>query len=485
MLIAAEQLNTVIAETGPSDTEGTASDRSMSVAKAWLQRCEGEHSSCRRLELGRLPKRVIDVGSVSSEPRIYLSDRERVPYAALSYCWGHDRNIRLLSKNIDAYTQCLPLASLPPTIADAILVARRVNVKYLWVDSLCILQDSEADLKQEISEMGDIYANTWFTIAAKDSPSCTSGLFQKRNWPTSAIVLTEIRMPSGMMQREARINGRAINTRTSCTNRLMALPRHYKSSDDDNKPVLETRGWTLQEELLSPRMLNCGKHELSWTCLEGSCTERVPEEERIPTQHKWQYVLKRVLVTGLETHGKVNRVDKGQIYNFWLDAVEDFWRRKLSMSRDKLAALAGIQGAIGKVLEDIPVAGIWGGQFFAPSLLWRIENKQNDDLMGSFHSPSWSWASRSQSVSYFRHPSGTDNSRPWVWHHQVKYYPEVVSWNVDDRGLQGVSGYVTVRCKLLREASLDCERYLVKDFLNAPPKSRSGKEAIHFEIHHD
>lgn len=484
MLITTEHLNTAVAEIGPSDNEGTASDRSLAVAKAWLQRCEDEHPSCRRSELGGLPKRVIDCGSMSSEPRIYISTRERVPYVTLSYCWGHHQNIRLLSTNVDAYTQCLPFASLPQTIADAVSVARRMNIKYLWVDSLCILQDSEVDLKQELSYMGDIYANAWLTIAAKSSSSCTSGLFHRRNWPTSAIVPTEIRMPSKTMQRQSGIHGRMENTRTSCINRLMALPRHHRPSDDDKTPVLESRGWTLQEELLSRRMLNFGKHELSWTCLEGYCTERIPKEKDIRAERKWQYIVKRLIVTGFANYGN-NWVNKDGLFNYWLELVENFLRRKLSESKDKLAALAGVQGAIGKILEDEPLVGIWGGQFFAPSLLWWIEVEQKDDLTSSLHSPSWSWASTSQPVKYVKHPSRTDNSRPWVWHHEVKYYPEAVSWNIDNSRLDSIDGCVTVRCKLLREADLDCERYVVNDFQNAPPRSRSGKEAIHFETHHD
>ncbi len=359
-----------------------------------------------------------------------------------------------------------------------------MTVDYLWVDSLCILQDSETDLQQELSYMGDIFANTWFTIAAKDSSSCTSGLFHQRNWPTSAIVPTEIRLPSKTMQGEAGAHGRLINSRTSCFNRLMALPKHRVSSDGVGTPVLETRGWTLQESLLSRRMLSCGKHELGWNCLEGSCTERNPHEQDIRGRHKWEWAIKRVLVTGFANYGNLNRVKKEEIFNYWLEAVEDFLQRKLSDSRDTLAAVAGVQAEIGRILEDDPVAGVWAGQFFAPSLLWQIQDQHKHHLISSQHRPSWSWASASQPVKYVKHPSGTDNSRPWVWHHEVKYYPEVVSRNVDDGGLHGINGYLTIRCKILREADLDCERHVVKDFLNNPPRSQ-GKEAIHFETCHD
>ncbi len=483
-----KQVNAAVMGTGPTDTKGTASDRSFAIARGWLQRCEDEHPLCRRAELEKLPKRVIDVGIESEEPRVYISHQERLPYAALSYCWGHDQNIRLLSTSINEYAERLPVALIPQTIADAILAARRMNVQYLWVDSLCILQDSDADLRQELSDMGAIYANAWVTIAAKDSPTCTSGLFYERNWPTSAIVPLGIRLPSKTMERSAGIygRGRMKNTRTSCTNRLMAIPGHRVPYSRDEPAVLETRAWALQQELLSHRMLNFGQIELSFTCLEGLCTERDPKVRGMSGHYGMQHNLKRALFTGSDEHGNSNHQNKDRIFNYWLEIVENCLRRKLSDSRDRLAAIAGVQGLIGQVLDDEPVVGIWEAQYFARSLLWQPDDKRQDEVTCSYPCPSWSWASASRPIQYLKHPTCTDSSRPWVWHTEVHYFPEVVNWNLE-HNVHSIGGCVIIRCKLLREADLSCERGHYPDFLNERPgpKSLSGKEVIHFEVHHD
>ncbi|KAF2124326.1 HET-domain-containing protein [Dothidotthia symphoricarpi CBS 119687] len=313
--------------------------------------------------MGSLPTRVIDVGDGTNPPRIYSSAAELEPYAALSYCWGQGQNLRLLSTNRDKFHSGISLSLLPRTIADAITITRRMGVKYLWVDALCILQDSVEDLEKELSCMGDIYANAKFTIAAKDSTSSVDGCFRQRNWPTSAIVPLDIRLPGNTILKE---HG--------------------------------TRGWTLQEELLSRRMLNCGKDELSWNCLESKCSERLPEEEDSRTAHRFQSAFRRVLVTGIEGYGNLNSVDEEDLFNYWLDTVENYMRRIISDLKDKLVAVAGVQGAIGKILKDAPVAGIWRERFFASSLLWRISNKTSDTDIEPFRCPSWSWGSVSRPV---------------------------------------------------------------------------------------
>ena len=86
-------------------------------------------------------------------------DDENQKYTAVSYCWGANQNILLLTTNVNAYTECIPVESLPRTIADAVIITRKMKLRYLWVDALCILQNSEEDLAHELSYMGELYAN--------------------------------------------------------------------------------------------------------------------------------------------------------------------------------------------------------------------------------------------------------------------------------------------------------------------------------------
>lgn len=128
LLTSAEHLNAAVSATSPSDTAGTGSDRSFAIAKAWLERCIEEHPSCRRDTNSGLPTRVLDVGDESRSPHLYISRNEQVLYAALFYCWGNEASICSLSTNIDEHTRGIPFDTLPKTMADAVIIVRRLGI---------------------------------------------------------------------------------------------------------------------------------------------------------------------------------------------------------------------------------------------------------------------------------------------------------------------------------------------------------------------
>ncbi|VUC24212.1 unnamed protein product [Clonostachys rosea] len=476
-------INDAVSRTPPTDAMTTGSERSLAVAKAWVERCEKEHETCRRLQLGKLPTRVIEIAGDTHPPRIHISVGEQVPYAALSYCWGAERNIRLLSANVETYVEGIPINEIPQTIADALEITKALGLKYLWVDALCILQDSEQDLQHELSYMGEIYANAWLTIAPKNSASCRDGCFRERDWKTSAIVPLDIRLPSGAEQTTSQIHLQEENKRTSCVNRLMVLPRH-RMEKNGKKSILRTRGWTLQEEILSRRMLHCSDRELSWACLEGRCTERIPEQEDIRGRQGWKYAMRRIIVTGIDGYGNLNKLSREGVLNNWLEIVENYLKRELSKPGDRLAAIQGVQEAIGRILNDVPVAGIWKGRFLAPSLLWKVSDPKTKSAMNPFPCPSWSWASVFRPSKYTQIPSGKTN-KDWVWYHDVRYFVEATAWDVHDMGPNGIQGHVTLNCKLIKESDMNCEKIFVQEFPNRPPQNRAGKEYINMMIHSD
>ncbi|KAJ0119798.1 hypothetical protein J7T55_014002 [Diaporthe amygdali] len=301
--------------------------------------------------MGTLPTRVIDVGSESVPPRLYITNEELVPYVALSYCWGTDQNIRLLSSNIAEYTDCLPLDTLPQTMRDAVTITRKMGLRFLWIDALCILQDSEDDLRHEIGYMRNIYANAWFTIAAKDATTCFDGCFTTREWPCSAVVPLDLhiqRVRKGIQDLD--YGRKWESSKASFGNRLMALPLLKDSRRSRQTPILETRGWTLQEEMLSRRILSCGKDELSWTCLESSSTESNPIDHDPTDDIRWRHVVRRAIVTSRLS----NDAQDTDMFVYWLKLVEEFSQRRLSNAGDKLAALSGVQEAFGALLGDAP-----------------------------------------------------------------------------------------------------------------------------------
>jgi len=115
------------------------------LARRWIEDCISSHPCCCTFK-SPLPKRVVDVGSEEVEPRLYLSQKDEiVPYTALSYCWGDFRHITTTKDTLKQRLLGIPISVLPKTFNDAIALTRRLGVRYIWIDSLCIIQDDNLD----------------------------------------------------------------------------------------------------------------------------------------------------------------------------------------------------------------------------------------------------------------------------------------------------------------------------------------------------
>lgn len=123
------------------------SDVYFDLAKDWLKQCRLDHPGCNPKDHPELPSRVIDVG-ISSGPlhlRLMCGQVLRADYVALSHCWGGIITPVLTTKTLAMFKESLPYADLPANFQDAVTITRRLGLRYLWIDSLCILQDSGED----------------------------------------------------------------------------------------------------------------------------------------------------------------------------------------------------------------------------------------------------------------------------------------------------------------------------------------------------
>lgn len=132
----------------------TSSDASWELIKPWLTDCTKDHRGCNQeAKQNRwFPTRLIDVGIRKSggAPRLILTAEARLEagkdaYLALSHSWGSKQMVTLTTENITAFQDEILVDKLAPTFKDAVLVARRLSIRYLWIDSLCIVQNSEDD----------------------------------------------------------------------------------------------------------------------------------------------------------------------------------------------------------------------------------------------------------------------------------------------------------------------------------------------------
>lgn len=196
-----------------------------------------------------LPTRVLDVGS----PNLYLhchegeENRPKGKYITLSHCWGADPNqrpLRTTDNNIDAHRQGkgLEFDRLPKTFQDAITVARKLDVQYLWIDSLCIIQGNSEDWEKESRKMEGIFSSAYCTIAATSAKNSDEGFlpFPKKK----AVRIGEIFRSSVY----------------ACI-----AEKSFKQAVDESG-LLNTRGWVLQERALSRRTIHFTGSQIFWEC---------------------------------------------------------------------------------------------------------------------------------------------------------------------------------------------------------------------------
>jgi hypothetical protein len=159
------------------------SDANFELSKLWLYECVSFHPLCASPRVSPLPTRLVDIGDVTSSRHPFLTipaAGEKGRYAALSYCWGSSQNEILTTANLKDRMERIPLSSLSKTIQDAAEITRRLGLQYLWVDALCIIQDSVEDWQKESAVMGNVYQNSFVTIQASGARDSSMGCFVSR-----------------------------------------------------------------------------------------------------------------------------------------------------------------------------------------------------------------------------------------------------------------------------------------------------------------
>jgi hypothetical protein len=163
--------------TANSISDFTGSDQALDRARSWLHTCTSQHD-CSQKTVSKLPTRVLIIDGLE-QVRLYVSTGEFAPYACLSHCWGDDplSLLRTTTNTLEAFQTSIPWKDLPNTFRDAINFAYRLGLRYLWIDSLCIVQDSIIDWRHEGSLMAEIYESAYVTLAATKASDPTEGCF--------------------------------------------------------------------------------------------------------------------------------------------------------------------------------------------------------------------------------------------------------------------------------------------------------------------
>ncbi|KAF7926140.1 uncharacterized protein EAE97_010440 [Botrytis byssoidea] len=244
-------------------------------------------------------------------------------YIALSYCWGGPQSFTTTNSTLEYNMRGFDTDNLPLTFKNTIFIARKLGIRYIWIDALCIIQDSDVDKDKEIEAMGDIYKNATVTISAASASSVDGGLFD--HGPTPNLLEVPFCLPDKSLSKvyisEARL----------CA--------------DLNEPV-NHRAWCFQESMLSPRLLSFRSTELLWHC------QSLAYEPVAKSNHR--YIKSKALVPANIFGRNIEIQIPGVLHcaRAWNSIVETFTERSLTNSEDRLPAISAIAKELAFVWND-------------------------------------------------------------------------------------------------------------------------------------
>ncbi|KAF1841549.1 HET-domain-containing protein [Cucurbitaria berberidis CBS 394.84] len=362
------------------------------LARKWLSDCQNKHRNCLRNDIPELPTRVIDVGSTDGTIpiRMVCSNQRRAHYVALSHCWGGQIDTVLTTDKVGSFEKMLPYDDLAPNFQDAITITRVLGIQYLWIDSLCIIQDSKRDWEIESKKMGLVYRDSTVTLSAMASKGSKHGILANEPQLNAASPVP-INLPVYPDNKEhgntVKIERAIINEET-----LFRL---------DSYGPLGSRGWCLQESILPPRQLYYGERQIYWRCpavydaADGSVHGNQVPENRFPNLSAVMHSAVLAQPSFMETSAIANTPS---VLEEYYRLVERYSHRSLTYGSDKLPAFSGISQRVHEALPGDYVAGLWTCDI-ASGLLWyaRLESCVH---VNTYRAPSWSWASTDEPIEF-------------------------------------------------------------------------------------
>ncbi|KAI1369348.1 heterokaryon incompatibility protein-domain-containing protein [Xylaria arbuscula] len=355
-------------------------DTSSNEAFRWFQdrldHCIRAHSLCKTPYCAsKLPSRVLDLNLLpgsfpepNADVRLFESNGAYGRYVCLSYCWGGTIDIRLTKDRYESYTRGIAWATLPQGYRDAIHLTRKLGVRYIWIDSLCIIQDDKDDWNEQASKMASIYQGAHVTIAATKATNPAEGYFSKSPPQYHATRLSYCDSYG--------------TTRSAYARRT--IPHFFLSTAApgsttyslDRSPLLRRR-WVFQERLLSPRILHLGAVEMAWECNEVCACECMGETQTYASEPRYAHT------KGSHARNLAAATDECDVQPDWRSTVEYYTRTLLTFDKDVFPAISGVVKNMQRYRTDRYLAGIWEAS--------------------TWLAPTWSWASITSPVSYLNY----------------------------------------------------------------------------------
>jgi hypothetical protein len=399
--------------------EDPLSPGSISSIRAWLSSCDHQtnstHKACSITEAPYVPCRLISLDPQESSMRLRLihgidvHTHDPVRYAALSYCWGGPQKKQLTRANRVLYEDDISWHTLPKTLRDAVTTTHRLGLRYLWIDSLCIIQDDDDDKSTSISQMTKVYTHATVTIMDKRGSKAADGFLHPRSaLPGSTYVKYE---------KDCGIFGWA----------TLSFDKAVLVEDSGQ---LDTRGWTLQEQILSRRQLVFGPRFTEWSCRADrarnrdgwrcpptTVSELGPGNLLLPAEVQDKFgginaesLTDAVVFHSLNLDTQAKRLSTPEICSEWRKLINAYSMRSLTVSKDRVFAIAGLAESFAQCMVDSQryITGIWECDM-PLALLWHVPSRvvARSNRPVGYQGPSWSWVSIIDEVD---HPGSSKQS---------------------------------------------------------------------------
>lgn len=378
----------------------------------WISECSSNHMECRAAKSFYYPKRLIDLGHAdrTQEPKLVETKsivETALSYTTLSHCWGNpdiSHPPKTTRFNYCSYLQQISMDHIPQTYMDAIKITLALGIRYIWIDSLCIIQDDAADWEAEASSMAAIFENSFLTIAATSSIDSREGCF---------IEMTNKNLQYAMATQSFNNlgEGRAssnFSLRSQIAERSMLWTA-----------ALNQRGWTLQELALSPRTVHFTRDQLFWQCREVFTSEDGAIMSRsFDSLPNWPRLYNDHFDISRKPYSFSGSFNSS---NFWWRLAQDYSTRLLTYSHDKLAAVAGIIKHIETRTGNISVLGLWKETLYS-DLCWVMAPARSFEDSRLKNIPSWTWLSAKGGIRHLIKSLGEEDD--------VRITLSIIDWNV-------------------------------------------------------
>ena len=388
-------------------------ERAVMLARNWLHQCLHYHEKCARSLRVTLPPRILDLGSLDNpqEPTLVDGFGNKGTYLTLSHVWGGKVHGVTTMANVEQRRHGISSTSLPRTFRDAIYITRKLGFQYLWIDCLCIVQDSIKDRKANCRKMSSIYTNSTLTIANLWARDSSNGIFCDRN---SSFPFDRFN--------PVHVSQESVEGQSSVWVRVPPTEWQYAFWGS----TLNKRAWVLQERVLSPATLYYWTTQMFWECRSCTASESQPK----PIMNLDGQI--KSIFRDMQREGLMRHPD-GHL-TAWYLLIEEYTSRELTFPSDRLHAIQGLAERFGSVCSLSHFYGLWINDLYR-GLLWARKKDRRQKILPDHtiakSAPSWSWLAVTLRVTF-----------AWIngWGHSL-YYPVLRVATVSDAEIIDVVQY--------------------------------------------